>query len=92
MAAEPVGAPGIVAVPPAPGDSTMGVGTTPTQVRRVTPPTLGMSPTAKRPGKRNVAPSPPAATAAMTIEDLTHGFQQMSAQMDLDKKWFESMI
>ena len=91
MAAEP-GAPGIIALPPQPGDATMGVGATPTQVRRVTPPTLGMSPNAKRPGQRYIAPSPPAPSVAMSIEDLTHGFQQMAAQIDIDKKWFESMI
>ena len=52
---------------------------------------MGLSPIATRPKTRSLAVLPPAPTAVMTLEDLTHAFQYMSSQQALDKQWFENL-
>ena len=52
---------------------------------------MGLSPIATRPKTRSLAVLPPAPTAAMTLEDLTHAFQFMASQQALDKQWFENV-
>ena len=41
--------------------------------------------------QRLLAPSPPTPYADMTLSELTHSFQQLAAQMELDKNWMVHM-
>ena len=52
-------------------------------------PTTGESPQAKRPSKRETAPSAPAATQDMTTAELTHAVQGILSQQDRDGRWME---
>ena len=47
----------------------------------------GASPVAKRSSARQIAPVPPAPGRDMTAAELTHCFQQVMAQSQMDQVW-----
>ena len=59
--------------------------TSPVTVR--SSPTAGDSPGPKRPPKREIAPSPPAASTTMSSDKITHVLQQLMAQGSMDMVW-----
>ena len=50
-----------------------------------------MSPQSKRVAHGEIAPSPPAPGRDMTLTELTHAYQSMSAQFALDRNWMKTV-
>jgi hypothetical protein len=73
---------------PVGADALMGATAEPPNAVRAAP-TTGESPQAKRPSKRETAPSAPAATQDMTTAELTHAVQGILSQQDRDGRWME---